>query len=290
MNVNDEWAEAVPLLCEPRFSQSLERGIAILGCFSPETPLRGIAEMADELGMHRSTTHRYVTTLVALGHLKQAPDRRYRLALGVTRLGISVMNAVELREHAHWPLVDLRIQTGFTVSLAVLDGTVIEYVDRLQMRRREDASLALEVGARLPAHNTALGKLLLAHLPSDERRHRTGEIGFSRTGPKSITSRKRLERELGEIREEGIALADEELAPRVVAVAVPVRDYSGEVVAAASLSSDTRVIDVDTLADRLAPHLVVTADRISARLGFRRADEPRSGRSDLHRFRPEGRD
>lgn len=290
MSENGEWIEAVPLLREPRFSQSLERGMAILGCFSPEAPVRGIAELADELGMNRSTTHRYVTTLVALGHLEQVSDRRYRLALGVTRLGIAAMNGMELREHAHWLLLDLRLQTGFTVSLAVLDGTVIQYIDRFQARRREDAPLALEVGAQLPAHNTALGKLLLAHLPTDERRHRTGEIGFSRTGPKSITSRKRLERELNEIREDGIALADEELAPRVVAVAAPVRDYSGEVVAAASLSSDARVIDVDTLADKLGPHLVVTADRISARLGFRRADEPRSGRADLHRFRLEGDD
>jgi DNA-binding MarR family transcriptional regulator len=70
---NPAWS--VPSLREPRYSQSLERGLAILGCFSPERPVLGIADIADELGMSRSTTHRYVITLVALGYLEQGASR-----------------------------------------------------------------------------------------------------------------------------------------------------------------------------------------------------------------------
>jgi IclR family pca regulon transcriptional regulator len=75
---------SIPSLREPRYSQSLERGLAILSCFTPKRPVLGIADIADELGMSRSTTHRYVITLLALGYLEQGASRKYRLGLRVT--------------------------------------------------------------------------------------------------------------------------------------------------------------------------------------------------------------
>lgn len=94
-------AWSIPSLREPRYSQSLERGLAILGCFTPQRPVLGIADIADELGMSRSTTHRYVITLVALGYLEQGASRKYRLGLRVTDLGMSTLNSTGLREHSH---------------------------------------------------------------------------------------------------------------------------------------------------------------------------------------------
>jgi IclR family pca regulon transcriptional regulator len=87
----------VPRLAEPRYSQSLERGLAILSCFTPKRPVLGIADIADELGMSRSTTHRYVITLLALGYLEQGASRKYRLGLRVTDLGMSALNSTGLR-------------------------------------------------------------------------------------------------------------------------------------------------------------------------------------------------
>ncbi len=91
-----EPAWSIPSLREPRYSQSLERGLAILGCFTPKRPVLGIADIADELGMSRSTTHRYVITLVALGYLEQGASRKYRLGLRVTDLGMSALNSTGL--------------------------------------------------------------------------------------------------------------------------------------------------------------------------------------------------
>src|ERR1700691_5841431 len=90
---------SIPSLREPRYSQSLERGLAILSCFTPARPVLGIAAIADELGMSRSTTHRYVITLVALGYLRQGASRKYRLGLGVTNLGMAALSSTSLREH-----------------------------------------------------------------------------------------------------------------------------------------------------------------------------------------------
>lgn len=265
----------VPSLREPRFSQSLERGLAILSCFSGERPIRGIADLADELGMSRSTTHRYVVTLVALGYLEQDAQRKYRLGLRVTDLGMSALNSMSLREHAHPYLEELRRETNFTVNLAILDGSEVLYVDRVRGSRQGQHKIDfdLHVGSRLPAYCTALGKLLLAYLPDAEQKALIGSLKPAKHGPNTIVSKKALKTELEQISEEGLAVDDEEFAAEVQAIAAPVRSSGGEVVAAVNLVGSRSMITVNELVVSLSPHLVATAARISARLGYRRADE-----------------
>ena len=185
-------AWSLPSLREPRYSQSLERGLAILGCFTPKRPVLGIADIADELGMSRSTTHRYVITLVALGYLEQGASRKYRLGLRVTDLGMSALNSTGLREHAHPYLEELRQRTSYTTSLGVLDGTDVLYVDRVRSYRRGQGQIDLDLhtGSRLPAYCTAMGKLLLANLPDSEQRELIASLKLTKRGPNTITSRK----------------------------------------------------------------------------------------------------
>lgn len=268
---------SIPSLREPRYSQSLERGLAILRCFTPARPVLGIAEIADELGMSRSTTHRYVITLVALGYLEQGAGRKYRLGLGVTDLGMSALNATGLRDHANPYLKELSARTSYTSSLAVLDGAEVLYVDRAPSLRRAAAEtrLDLQLGSRLPAYCTALGKLLLAHVPEPEQRELVGSMTLERRGPNTITSRRALRDELAAIRTATLAVSDRELAREIVAIAAPVRDQGREVRAAVNLAAPVSAISAAELADALGPHLIATADRISARLGYRRDDEQR---------------
>jgi IclR family transcriptional regulator, pca regulon regulatory protein len=275
----DEWAPAIPTLQEPRFSQSLERGLAILGCFTPGRPVLGIADLADELGMSRSTTHRYVITLTRLGYLEQGQKRKYRLALRVTDLGISTMNGMSPYEHAHPYLEELRGRTGFTVSLAIIDGLELLLVDWLRGNRRGQRliDLGLARGSRLPLHCTAAGKLLLAHLPDQDQRERIAELQLTKQTPKTIRSKTALREALGRIRDESLAVADEELAPGLYEIAAPVRSCGDEVVASASMCAHSSMIAIDELVDALGPHLISTADRISARLGYRRDDERLGG-------------
>jgi IclR family pca regulon transcriptional regulator len=270
-----EPAWSIPSLREPRYSQSLERGLAILGCFTPKRPVLGIADIADELGMSRSTTHRYVITLVALGYLEQGASRKYRLGLRVTDLGMSALNSTGLREHAHPYLEELRQRTSYTSSLAVLDGADILYVDRVQTFRRGQGKVDLDLhpGSRLPAYCTAMGKLLLANMPDAEQRDLIASMKPVKRGPNTITSKKALREELDEVLDAGFAVNDEELAAGLYAIAAPVRNEAREVVAAVSLSAHSSMISLEEMVDALGPHLVSTADRISARLGYRRADE-----------------
>lgn len=259
----------------PRYSQSLERGLAILACFTPEQPWMRLADIADGLALSRSTTHRYVTTLVALGYLEQGESRRYRLGLKVIDLGMSVLNCTGLREHAHPYLEDLRKQSSYTVNLAVLDGTEILFVDRLRSFRRGQGKidLGLAPGSRLPAYCTAMGKLLLANLPEDEQGELIADVKLTKRGPNTITSKKVLLDELDEIQAAGFAVNDEELAPELYAIAAPVRNEARNVVAAVNLAAHPSMISLSGLVDELSPHLISTADRVSARLGYRRDDE-----------------
>ena len=270
-----EPAWSIPSLREPRYSQSLERGLAILSCFTPKRPVLGIADIADDLGMSRSTTHRYVITLLALGYLEQGASRKYRLGLRVTDLGMSALNSTGLREHAHPYLEELRQRSSYTVSLAVLDGPDVLYVDRARSFRRgqNGADLDLHTGSRLPLYCTAMGKLLLANLPDADRRELIASLKLTKHGPNTITGKKALKEELDEALEASFAVDDEELARDLYSIAAPVRNEAREVVAAVDIAAPSSMITLEELVDALGPHLISTADRISARLGFRRDDE-----------------
>jgi len=273
--VEREPAWSIPSLREPRYSQSLERGLAILGCFTPARPVLGIADIADELGMSRSTTHRYVITLVALGYLEQGASRKYRLGLRVTDLGMAAINSTSLREHARPFLDELRQRTSYTTAISVLDGTETLCIGLARSFRRDlpEAERRLEPGTRRPAHATSSGKLLMAHLPECEQRDLLAELKPTKLGPNTITGKRVLREELEQVREAGFAVGDEEFGPELLGVAVPVRNASREVVASVNIDARSSMISLAEMVDALGPHLVSTADRISARLGYRRDDE-----------------
>jgi IclR family pca regulon transcriptional regulator len=273
--VDGEVLPAIPILAEPRYSQSLERGLAILECFTPERPVWGIAELADQLGMSRSTTHRYGITLVALGHLKQGERRKYSLGMRVVDLGLSVMGSMRLEDHAQPFLKDLHRRSRFTVVLAVLDGPRVLLVDSLRGTRRGQHLIDLDQvsWAWLPVHCTALGKLLLANLPEAEQRNVIAELTLTRQTPQTITSKTALRAELQGIRGQSLATAEEELVPGMYSIAAPIRSESREVVAAVGMDAHASMIALADLVEALGPHLISTADRVSARLGYRRDDE-----------------
>src|SRR5947207_14384842 len=119
---------AVP---EPAGSQSLERGLAVLSSFQSAQPLLGVSDLSRVVGLSRSTTHRYVATLAALGYLEQDADsRKYRLGPRVLDLGFSAINSMELREISVPHLQQLSDETGYTVNMGILDGTDVVYIER----------------------------------------------------------------------------------------------------------------------------------------------------------------
>jgi IclR family pca regulon transcriptional regulator len=259
-------------------SQSLERGLSILAAFRDDRALIGTSELARELGLGVSTTHRYISTLARLGYLDQdATTRRYRLGLRVVDLGFAAINSMEIRHIASHHLQRLSNETGFTVNMAILDGTEVVYVDRYRSTRpgQRQIDLNLHVGARLPAYCTSLGKAMLAHLDPDERRRTVDSLTLAPLGPNTFVSAAALSLELDRIRASGLAVNNEELAYGLRSIAVPVHGGSGEVAAAINLSFHTSMaaVSMGEMVSRYGPPLRKTASAVEARIGYRRGPD-----------------
>jgi IclR family pca regulon transcriptional regulator len=268
---DNDAARSIPTLREPRYSQSLERGLAVLRSFTREHRVLGISELADELGMSRSTTHRYVLTLSALGYLEQQTSRKYRLSHRAADVGMSALRSNELYECARRCLEQLHKRTSCTSIVAVLDGSEIVCIGRVSASHCEKRkpSLAPGVGSRLPVHCTAMGKLLLAYAPEPKRRIIMSETNLTKHGPNAITSKRQLRQELEEISASGLAISDSEFAAELCAMAAPVPDQARNVIAAISIAEYGSI----TALRKLKPHLVAAADGLSGRLGQRRDHE-----------------
>lgn len=267
---------------ESTYSQSLERGLAVLAEFSSERPLLGISELARAVGLSRSTAHRYVATLTVLGYLQQdLPTRKYRLGPRVLDLGFSAINSMELREISTPHLKQLSDDTGHTVNMAILDGSDILYIERCRSSHsgQREIDLNLHVGSRLPAYCTSMGKVLLAFLPEEERSDVLRSIHLVERGPNTITARAALVAELERVRTTGVAVNNEELAYGLRSIAVPVRGRDGDVVAAINLAAHRSTGSIEELVQRLSPELQRAAGEIGARLGYRPANGRREERS-----------
>jgi IclR family pca regulon transcriptional regulator len=264
-------AAQVPSTRNSAHSQSLERGLAILSAFRSGRPLLGVSDLSREVGLSRSTTHRYIATLAGLGYLQQdGPTRKYRLGPRVLDLGFSAINSMDLRELAAPHLQALSDETGHTVNMAVLDRADIVYIERCRTSQRgqRDIDLNLHIGSRLPAYCTSMGKVLLAHLEPAEQRAVLKQVRFARRGPNTLTEKEELLKELARVRTAGLAVNNEELAYGLRSIAAPVRRQSGEVVAAINLAVHRSMVSLDQLVAHLGPMLKQTAEEISARISY----------------------
>lgn len=254
------------------YSQSLERGLAILSSFRSGSPLLGVSDLAREVGLSRSTTHRYIATLAALGYLQQdTATRKYRLGPRVLDLGFSAINSMGLRELAAPHLQTLSDDTGRTVNMAVLDRADIVYIERCRTSQRgqRDIDLNLHVGSRLPAYCTSMGKVLLAGLDPERQREVLEEVQFTQRGPNTLTELDDLRAELERVRAAGLAVNNEELAYGLRSIAAPIRSQNGEVIAAINLAAHRTMVSLDSMVADLGPRLKQTAAEISDRVGYR---------------------
>jgi IclR family pca regulon transcriptional regulator len=266
----------LPTSHDGRYSQSLERGLAILRTFTPEQPWLGIAEIADALEMSRPTTHRYASTLVALGYLEQGPRRKYRLGVRAGDPGRSAVSTTVLRQLPDHCLADLRDRSRCTASLAVLSGEDIVYVDRARSawQGHSEVTERLESGSRLPAASTAMGRALLAHRGPERR---NGALGASpeaagtreqRESEQDVRARKKLSEELESLREQEFVVADNVRVKGERCVASVVRGRSGDVVGAVDVAAPKLTYSRAQTLERLAPLVVASAEEMSRHLGY----------------------
>jgi IclR family pca regulon transcriptional regulator len=260
----------LPTTHEGRYSQSLERGLAILRAFTPDRPWMGIAEIAEALEMSRPTTHRYASTLVALDYLEQGPRRKYRLGMRAGDPGRSAVSSTALRTLPHEYLAGLRDRSACTASVAVLDGKDIVYVDRARSSTQGQSEVLARLGrgSRLPAASTAMGRVMLAHLPEQEQ-HRAIDALVEQSGSQEgAEAREALLDELRSIREKGFAVADQVHVEGRRCMAAPLRLRSTVVIGAVDVAAAKTTFSRAQMLERLLPLLLESAAEMSKHLGY----------------------
>jgi len=226
----------------------------------------GVSELSRRLGLGKSTVHRLLTTLVSEGLVEKNPETGgYRLGLVMFELGQAVRVHMDLHAAVGPVLASLREETHESCQVGVLDGHEVVYVDRLESS--QSLRLFNETGRRVPVHTTSSGKVLLAHLPSDRLDAVLAVAPLDQMTPRSITDEALLRAELDKVRVRGWSEAVEEREIGVASIAAPVRDTTGEVMAAISIGGPAARMGA-AQRRRLAEVVVEAGEAASRRLGW----------------------
>ncbi|MGY6019167.1 IclR family transcriptional regulator [Streptomyces spinosirectus] len=245
--------------------QSVDRAISVLEILAQRGEA-GVSEVAGEIDVHKSTAFRLLGALEARGLVEQAGERgKYRLGFGIVRLAGAVTGRIDITQQGRPVCERLAEELGETVNIAVMQE---HYAINLYQVRGPGAITAHNwVGQLTPLHATSSGKVLLAHMPAKERAALLAETGLKKVTPRTITAKTKLEKNLAEVRERGYAWTVEEFEIGLHAMAAPVRNRDGQVIAALSASGPGYRFTEERMHE-LAPNLLKGAEEISHRMGY----------------------
>jgi IclR family transcriptional regulator, KDG regulon repressor len=245
--------------------QSLGRAFAILEEVARHREGIGLADLSKLVGLHNSTTFHLAKTMVSLGYIRQEKDsKRYRVGRPLFALAASALDEIEMVNVATPILEDLSRETGESSHFAVRMGDTVVVIARTSGPGA--FQLTDRVGVVRPAHCTALGKIILAALRPDQLRRFVQRVELKPSTKKSITDIAVLLREIAEVRRSGIAYDDGEFNLEVRCIAVPVTNFTGQVIGALGISGPVWRMSDPALQGR-AKTVQAAAQRLSAELG-----------------------
>ena len=253
--------------------QSLGRAFAILEEIARNRDGIGLAELAKRVGLHNSTAFHLVRTLVTLGYVRQMKEsKRYRIGRPLFALAANALDEIEMMTLATPVLEELSRETGESAHFSVRMGDAVVVLARTSGPGA--FQLSDRVGVVRPAHCTALGKIMLAALTSEAFERYLARAELKAHTANTITDAERLRREIGDVRRVGLAFDDGEFDRELRCVALPVRDFSGQVTGALGISGPVWRLSIETLQKR-ARLVRAAADRLSAEFGYGGESEPR---------------
>src|SRR5689334_12982871 len=250
----------------PGSLRSVERAISVLEVLAARGEA-GVTEVASEIDVHKSTAFRLLGALEGGGLVEQTGHRgKYRLGFGLIPVAGAASDRLDVGQQGRAGCPRLATELGETVNVAVLRDHFVVNVD--QARGPSTVASHNWIGQLTPLHCTSSGKVLLAHLDPAKRAELLARAGTPALTARTVSSPGRLEEQLVRVREAGYATAIEEYELGLNAVAAPVFDGSGQVVAAVSVSGPSYRFDEQRVRHAVAPLLATTAD-ISRRMGHR---------------------
>lgn len=245
------------------FVQSLERGLAVIRAFDAAHPELTLSDVARATGLTRAAARRFLLTLVDLGYVR-TDSRVFALRPQVLELGYAFLSALTLPQVAEPHLERLASQVHESSSMSVLDGDSVVYVARMATSRIMNVTIS--VGTRFPAHATSMGRVLLADLAQADLDAYLDRTELCPLTKRTITDAGALRNALSAVARQGWALVDQELEEGLRAIAAPIHDPSGRVVAAVNVSTHATRTTLDEMRRALLPALLATAHDIDADL------------------------
>ncbi len=246
----------------------LQRGLQILRAFSRDRTEIGAPEIAKELGIPRSTVFRLMQTLEYMGFLEKVKNTSdYRLGVGVLSLGFEFLGSLEVTELARPVLEKLRDDTGYSAHLVIRDGWDVVFV--VKAAAKTTFASSVNIGTRLPAHGTILGRMLLADLSDEELKqvYPTGKLSkFSDQTPTTLPD---LTKILAEDRQRGYAISEAYFENGIGSVAVPVRDASTRVVATINVTYQDGTIERADAEGKILTRVLQAAAELSQQMDYR---------------------
>ncbi|MCC8393711.1 IclR family transcriptional regulator [Paraburkholderia sp. MMS20-SJTR3] len=254
----------------------LERGLRILAEFSAREPVLGAPELSKRIGIPRTTTFRLLQTLEALGFLERVNgDRYFRLSVAVLRLGFEYLSSLELTDVGTPILERLRDATGFSTHLLIRDQRDVVFVAKAQTHEPMFSSVKVHVGTRLPAHATVHGQVLMGDLSFEQLRQLYPEPQLERFTDRTPAT---VEELYGRVRESaalGYAVSEASFERGISVVSAPVRDQSGKIAAALTITVPRSDLGESAARDPLVVSVCQAALELSERLSYRpRPDDP----------------
>ncbi|HEU5474076.1 MAG TPA: IclR family transcriptional regulator C-terminal domain-containing protein [Actinophytocola sp.] len=245
----------------PDFVQSLERGLAVIRAFDAEHAELTLSEVAASTGVTRAAARRFLLTLAELGYVR-AEGRYFSLTARVLELGFAYLSSLSLPEVAEPHLEALVAEVNESSSVSVLDGDDVVYVARVPTSRI--MTVVISVGTRFPAYATSMGRVLIAGLSDEAVDAYLARVRLEPLTTRTVSSGQGLRAELAKVRTQGYSLVNQELEDGLRAIAAPIRDRTGRVIAALNISAHASRTSLEVMRRDLLPPLLKTAARIEA--------------------------
>lgn len=242
---------------DPNFMTSMARGLAVIQCFSQTNRQLTISQISGMTGFSRAAVRRCLYTLAKLSFAGSDDNRHYYLRPRVLTLGHSYISSMPLAAAAQPILDQVSRVLRESCSIATLDGTEIVYIARANVTRI--MSIDLGVGSRLPAFCTTMGRVLLAHLAPQEADELLSRIQFKRYTEHTVVGVDKLRQILKTVQRNGYSIIDQELEHGLRALAVPIRNPMGKVVAALNVGVHAQRVPIQELQTRFFRHLTDAA-------------------------------
>lgn len=246
--------------------QSVDRALKILDLFDEHNTELKITEISERMMLHKSTVHSLLKTLKKHHYIEQdLENSKYKLGLKLFERGNFVMHSLDIRTLAKEYLNSLSQKTDLTVHLVILDGKEGVYIDKVESSSA--TVLYSRIGRRIPIHCSAVGKALVANKSNSELEKLLEEYQYIKRTENTLTNKEDFLRELETIRETGYAIDNQENEPGVYCIALPVRNYTGKVVASISISSPVMKINEEKMKGNIEL-LRVASNELSEKLGY----------------------